>query len=209
MSSAKLADGWVGSPDGRGTLDVLWSSLLTILLCSWSVLCLNIPRHHGYWRNLAHKCLWVLFTVFFPEVITALAAEQWTSARQSVEDFNRSKFANRGFAWTTRHAFFADMGGFRLQEQPPTGSSYAPPFRDVPVNAVQIQWLADKGYIEWPNVSEDEIRDKNKADGFARLLTVVQIIWFAISCIGRAVQQLPISSLELGTIAYVFASIPT
>ncbi|KAK6435932.1 hypothetical protein LTR95_007874 [Oleoguttula sp. CCFEE 5521] len=100
------------------------------------------------------------------------------------------------------------MGGFMLRE-PHTNASVAPRFKDIPIDAVQILWLAEKGYIHWPNISEEQIRDKNKADGFARLLTVIPIVWFGISCLGRAAQRLPISSLELGTIAYVFCTIPT
>ncbi|KAK6437925.1 hypothetical protein LTR95_005873 [Oleoguttula sp. CCFEE 5521] len=141
-------------------------------------------------------------------VITALAAEQWSSARQSVADFKKSRFVQQNCIWSIMHAFFADMGGFVLREPSPN-ASLAPRFKDIPIDAVQILWLAEKGHVHWPDISEEQIRDKNKADGFARLLTVIQIVWFGISCLGHAAQRLPISCLELGTIAYVFCTIPT
>ena len=47
---------FVGSPNIRGTLDIVWSCLLTILLSSWSILCLNIPADgEGFWHRFRRK----------------------------------------------------------------------------------------------------------------------------------------------------------
>jgi hypothetical protein len=35
---------FVVSPEGRGTLDMLWSSLFTIIACTWTILHLNVPE---------------------------------------------------------------------------------------------------------------------------------------------------------------------
>jgi hypothetical protein len=50
------------------------------------------------------------------------------------------------------------MGGFIL---------VAPDYT-FPVNAEQLLYLVDKGYIEFPVVSDRDIRDRNKADLIAR-----------------------------------------
>ena len=193
-----LAQGWVNQPDGRGTIDVLWSCVITILFCSWSVLCLNIPpQGKGRYNPLLKKLRWVLFTIFAPEVVTALAADQWASARQSVEDFTK---LDHKLQWTMRHAFFADMGGFVLK---------SPDFPTFPVDAQQMHYLVANNYIPFPAVDVKDIRDKNKADDFARFITVWQTGWFAVQCIGRASQHLSLSTFELSTLAFVFCTIPT
>ena len=35
--------GWTSSPNGRGTVDIIWQCSSTIFLCCWTVLCLNVP----------------------------------------------------------------------------------------------------------------------------------------------------------------------
>ena len=194
-STVILADGWVHQPNGRGTLDILQNCLLTIFLCSWSALCLNVPaRENNRWSFLKIKINWVIFTIFFPEVVVAFSAEQWESACQCVRDFK-----NLGYPqWTMRHAFFADMGGLHLQ---------APDFPAFPIDGQQLLYLVDREYVPYPNVDEDTIRDKNKADGFARAITLVQIAWFTIQCIARMIQHLPISTFELSTLAFIFCSL--
>jgi hypothetical protein len=43
IDSSTKAQGWTPAPNNRGTIDILWSSCLTIFLCSWTALCLNLP----------------------------------------------------------------------------------------------------------------------------------------------------------------------
>ena len=52
------------------------------------------------------------------------------------------------------------MGGFVLEAED-LG-------RPVPLNAEQLFYLVKKGYIECPRITEKELRDRNKSDGFAR-----------------------------------------
>ena len=106
--------GWQSQPNVRGTIEIIYGCVATIGLCSWSCLCLNIPSPDttaaGAFLN---RFCWQIFTIVFPEVTVAIAAEQWESANQGVE-----KFRELGYdpsVWTRRHAFFADMGGVHLQ----------------------------------------------------------------------------------------------
>jgi hypothetical protein len=195
-ATAGLAHGFVQSPDGRGTIDILWSCLLTVFLCSWSVLFLNIPRKRGRGYVLRTKLKWVAFTIFLPEVLAAFAQQQWISASQSVSDFKQIN----GSKWSLRHAFFADMGGIILE---------SPDYVPFPIDAHQLHYLITNNFVERTTIDKEDIWDKNKADGFARLLTSVQVFWFALQCLGRAVQHLPISTFELSTLAFVFCTLPT
>ena len=83
--------GWVSSPKERGTIDILQSCVATVFLCTYSVLFLNIKERKTRTAAVLYKTKWVLFTIFFPEVTTAMAAEQWRSAKESVADFRRLK----------------------------------------------------------------------------------------------------------------------
>lgn len=193
--SSGLAQGWVAQPNGRGTLSILLSCITTMFLCSWSVLCLNIPEPEGRrWGFVKYKLRWQLFAIFFPEVVTSMAAEQWESANQSVQEFRRLGYPH----WTMRHAFFADMGGFVL---------HSPGFPLFPVDSEQLAYLVKKKYLQYPAIDKETIGDRNKADGFARLVTSVQITWFFIQCLVRWQQQLPLSTLEITTFATILATL--
>ena len=223
-NSDGLAPGWVPQPNSRGTLDVLESCFITIILCSWSILFLNVPAgHQGRWDIILIKARWMVFTIFFPEVVIGIAVEQWRSACQSVEDFARfekqwaadlassqpSKQISRtrtnldrlrSSPWTMRHAFFADMGGFLLD---------CPDLRPFPVDGHQIAYLIENNHLEYPEIQPRVIWDRNKADTFARFLTLIQIIWFLIQAIGRRAQYLAVSTIELTSLAFIFCTVIT
>ncbi|KUJ07719.1 uncharacterized protein LY89DRAFT_691455 [Mollisia scopiformis] len=194
--AANLTWGWVSSGNDRGTSDILWGSLSTIYLCTWTCLCLNFPRlgEEQSWRFLFYKFRWQLFAIFFPEVLVATTAEQWLSAYQSVRIFRGMGYNG----WTIRHGFYADMGGIKVA--PPD----AEPF---PVDSHQLSFLVKNNYIPMPQISSDDITAVDKADGFARLITLIQICWFSLQCIGRGIQHIGLSPLELTTIAFILCTL--
>lgn len=59
------------------------------------------------------------------------------------------------------------------------------------------------------NLSEAAIKDKAKADWFAKSLVILQISWILVSCITRTARHLPISQLEICTAAFAVLSICT
>ncbi|KAF4437471.1 hypothetical protein F53441_13032 [Fusarium austroafricanum] len=192
----ELVVGWQSTPNNRGTLDIIYSCIATIVVCSWSCVCLNIPEP-GTTRmgSFMLQLRWQLFTIFFPEVTVAIAAEQWESANQSIERFKDLGHADQ---WTRAHAFFADMGGILLK---------APEFPPFPVDSQQLAYLIERRYLEMPSISSDDIADRNKADGLARVLAVAQILWFTAQCIGRWIQGLGLCTLELSTIIFILCTL--
>lgn len=101
-----------------------------------------------------------------------------------------------------RHAFFADMGGFVLQ---PRG------WVAFPVNARQLLWLVERGYVAMPAVLDAAaaIRDKNKANGFMRLVTALQITWFCVNIAGRLGEGLALTAIEVTTVAFIYYALGT
>ena len=51
-------------------------------------------------------------------------------------------------------------------------------------------------------LTEAEIKDKGKSDWLAKSLVLLQTSWFVMQCIARAVKHLPITHLEIVTLAY-------
>ena len=50
--------------------------------------------------------------------------------------------------------------------------------------------------------TKEEIKDKGKSDWFAKSLVLLQTSWFVMQCIARAIEHLPVTHLEIVTLAY-------
>ncbi|KAF2740048.1 hypothetical protein EJ04DRAFT_604772 [Polyplosphaeria fusca] len=197
MTSNDTRQGWTSSPNGRGTFDILWSCGATIFLCCWSVLCLNVPAAaDSSWAKTQRKILIFILTLLGPEAIGITATGQYLSARQSVKDFAAAGYSD----WSIQHAFFAEMGGFVLK---------TPDWKEFPVNAKQLLWLIQRGHVPYiPPTVSSHIDDKNKVDGFMRLIMIVQILWFLVTFIARLAKGLSITALELTTVTFIYCSVP-
>lgn len=188
---------WVDQADHRGTFDIVWSTVFTMFICTYTILCLNVPAPKDtWWKILRRRIMWMGLGILGPEFVLTFAAGQWSRARQSVEDFRDSGY----IGWNIRHAFFADMGGFVLCAQG------CQPF---PLNAKQLHWLVVNGHVAYPQVPDDEIRDRSKQDTVAKLVTAFQVGYLVVQTIGRRAQDLTITALELNTLAVVVCSLMT
>ena len=58
-----------------------------------------------------------------------------------------------------------------------------------------------------PEIKENQIRDKSKADGLAKTIVVLQAGWQIIQTIARLHQNLPITLLEVNTIGHVLCAL--
>lgn len=117
---------FVVSPEGRETLDILWSSLFTIIACTWTILLLNVPeqrdgRDPGWKGDLKRglkgiwtKLEWMVLTILAPEMIVCLWADNLAHSKSELSRLK--EFADLdGVPWSLTHSRFADMGGFVLR----------------------------------------------------------------------------------------------
>jgi hypothetical protein len=89
------------------------------------------------------------------------------------------------------------------------GILLAPPDTEpFPIDSEQLAYLVESKYGKMPDLSLDEIRSLNKADGLARLVTLAQIAWFCLSCTARGSAGLGFS-LEVTTLAYILCTLHT
>ncbi|KAI0707885.1 hypothetical protein C8Q76DRAFT_816437 [Earliella scabrosa] len=117
----------------------------------------------------------------------------------------------RKYPWTLTHSYFAIMGGFVLQDpHDPPVDRYLPAWQGNGVlTEPSVRFLMDK-YPEFiPDIHVDELLDRGKADGLAKMLLTWQVLWFCLSCLNRDVQHLPLSLLEVTTIAHALCALLT
>ena len=143
---------YVTSPNTRGTLQILWSSLTAMFLCTWTIQHLNVPQQSSPITNLqiwtrrrdrfVDRLKWLFINLFTPEFLIGKAFCDRISAQQHYRVYEATAKED-GVPWSRSHCFFANMGGFVLdfdtQLEPlsglihPHGSDH---YRDTRTNAI-------------------------------------------------------------------------
>ena len=263
MSSLLFGNGtdtvhWKPNCNTRGTFDILSSCLITLFLCAWTAVNLNVPPPGSHWyQRLLRKVEWLILALLAPEVITYTAwsvcfvgspfdlcllkllctvgvqfanksrcqrldaisimqnankayklpnPPSWTeSVRKGIRKaFSRDKesvnadlestitsFVNERHSWTMTHGFYAMMGGFAIHIPKNLSKSdkFLPSNKDefwfVTVNGIRTLLSHNKDCDKIPNLSEEEIKSKSKANGFTKTLVCVQAVWFIAQCLTR------------------------
>ncbi|KAM6522766.1 hypothetical protein FALCPG4_012381 [Fusarium falciforme] len=193
--------GWKATSDDRGSLDLLWSCLVTLLLCCWVTTYPNAGSPHDKWYHpLLDKFNLAIITFLGPDFLFGIALGQYASARESVKAFKRDKHLTRGFEWKSTHAFFFDMGCVHL-----TAPDYSiADGKTFPINAEQLHYLVRHNHVEFPDLDQLEIEDRNSVDTLSRIITVFQALWFTIKELARIHKGYPITTLELTTLSFCF-----
>ncbi|KAK3323253.1 hypothetical protein B0T19DRAFT_401590 [Cercophora scortea] len=118
-------------PDGRGTFGILKSCILTLLLCVYTAIHLNIPATNDTKRWLyLRKAKWLVLAMLAPEIVVYIAwcqrqrvKELHTVATELFEELERREPPKkRTHPWTMTHSWYAYMGGFAFDARP-TGSA--------------------------------------------------------------------------------------
>lgn len=150
--------GWVPQSNDRGTLDIIVSCGLTVFLCIWTSVCPNVAApEHGKWALQRNRLYMFLLGVIGPEFVLCICMGQYAGALRNFKMFQGSGYEE----WTMKHAFLADMGGIHLRVE---GSG----MKTFPVTGRGLHFLVTKGYMSYPEISEESIKDKNKSDGLTR-----------------------------------------
>lgn len=200
MVTDTIVHGWHDRPTGRGTFDIIKTCAGTIFLLCWSSVCPNVPSpKSGFWAKFANKLCMFLLAILGPDFIFMTAMGQLNTAWRAKKAFRQNGYLH----WTLRHCFFANMGGVHLE------------FRDrkivglssFPVDCEQLLYLVQHNYMTLPEISEEDIHDRNKADELARGIAIIQVLWFTANAFGRVAQGLFLTTMELTTLAFVFQMI--
>ncbi|KAF2635646.1 hypothetical protein P280DRAFT_436914 [Massarina eburnea CBS 473.64] len=229
--------GWEAGPDTRGTLSLVWSCVITIFACTSTVLHLNVPgREDSTSLRVWRKMKWMVITILFPEFIFAKAVCDLRQALAELRDFGddiqeingktkrtlqppsgdlqidtaqemNSKVWKTVQKWTIFHSYYAQMGGLLVPNW-----SWEPSYgvlTGTVLNA-QLQWSSDSDSpLKHLVLSEKDIQDTSKADWSLKSIAVLQIAWLVLSVAVRALTGLPITQLEIATIAFAIMAILT
>ena len=189
-----LIHGWKAEPDGRGTWSILWSCLATIFICTWSVLHLSVPRRHEWWYLLLRKARWMIVTAIALEYMLFLAADNYEDAQYLAK---RLKSKGHG-DWTSTHIRFAFAGGFHFKYREPNSKRWAPE---------SLETATVSQDITCPPVSADHLKSLGRSDVVVKAIAALQIIWFVLQVIFRAISHYRVTPLEIMTVAFVLCSI--
>lgn len=74
--------GWRAQPIGRGTFQIVLSCILTLGLCVWTSIHLNVEGGMTVMDHLGHKFRMAAMALFLPETIVSEAWEEWKQTRQ-------------------------------------------------------------------------------------------------------------------------------
>jgi len=214
-SRPEAAYNFVANSDSRGTLEILWSSLVTILACTWTIQHPNVPeqrdgRHPGWigdirWglKRFRRSIKLAVITLLAPEMIVAAATNQLLVAQHACRAI-KSEFSDDNVPWSLTHSYFANMGGFVIR----VTRSHGTPDESYHLVAGDLITLRRHGHVTLlPDLTEEQIHDCSKADPVLKALAVTQIIWSIAQVITRATRQLAISLLELSVVAFAICGV--
>lgn len=108
----------------------------------------------------------------------------------------------RSNVWTPTHSHYALMGGYAISNL--SASSNILPNRQTRLSLTPsaLLFLAKHHPDLIPDLTEEEILDKSKANSLAKAIICIQASWFCIQCILRLAGGLSISLLELNTFGH-------
>lgn len=115
---------FVQSPNVRGTLDIVWSCVSLLLICTWSILHLNVPiqstprnkkqSYNRTTRRLARKFGWMAMNVMSPEWAMGKAWSDYRTVSDNMATF-KCIAEQDDVPWSQAHSHLANMGGFVLK----------------------------------------------------------------------------------------------
>ena len=174
-----------------------------------------------------HRLPLFVCALLLPEYMLVWAIRQFIRARKvakgefelwgkilSIPGILSKSLLERGLSMT--HGFFIIMGGFHLFEHGSveTGNSDEAILQgdDIPLHPLAAGDLygddtyqfirADIDFTSFTVPAKEEIEDKGKSDWFAKSLVLLQTSWFVMQFLARAIERLPVTHLEIVTLAY-------
>ncbi|KAG1895025.1 uncharacterized protein F5891DRAFT_960705 [Suillus fuscotomentosus] len=180
-----------GSPSSSHTRtlwDIIWSCIATLFACTWTAIHPNIPgMDEGRMTIFFRRLFIMVLALIAPELMVTWATIQFLSALDTFKEFN----------WTTVHGFFAWMGGFTL---------YCDNKPRVALTPKELVDLIKEEYVDIPDIVEADIEGRSKGDALSKGVAILQLGWFILQLVARYIQHLPVTLLEIDTLAVVCLS---
>ena len=162
-----------------------------------------------------HRLLLFVCALLVPEYVLAWAIRQYLRAREIARDnegeldtsklncYQCNSLLDR--RWSMTHGFFIIMGGFHLfkhSSKEKSGTQSISQEDDDSLHPLLASDLTHDDIYSFAMPTEAEIKDKGKSDWLTKSLVLLQTSWFVMQCIARAIKHLPVTHLEIVTLAY-------
>ncbi|KAJ6509807.1 hypothetical protein DFH09DRAFT_1374632 [Mycena vulgaris] len=172
----------------RRLFDIIWGCLTTIFACTWVSVHPNVPPPGQSWlARLWRRLRMMLMAVIAPEVMVGFAARQLLVAWRF----------SRKFKVPLTHGFFFSMGGFVLQTGHPITT----------MDQLEDPIFGEQYQKEICGVKAEDIMDKSKGDALSKGIALTQGLWFITQCLARVHQHLPVTELEVATLAFAVVNV--
>lgn len=96
--------------------------------------------------------------------------------------------------------FYFDLSCTEESTRPSTG------IRDTPTPAA-FQYIMQNFPDIIPDISEESITDCVRSSGLSKAILMVQVGWFCFNCASRLIENLPLTLLEVATVAHCFCTL--
>jgi hypothetical protein len=208
---------WEAEPATRGTYTLLSTCVITLTLCVWSSVHLNLPgNNRDCCSKFSRRLGWIICGLLAPEYLILTAWSQRQTAKRIFKEIEvifpnscigkddpEHQVLPRQHPWTMTHSFWAVMGGIAVD----VGNSETFVSRRCTLTAEGISLLLKHEPQLLPDISVEEVKDKSKGGAFSKFRACIQATWFCLSCIARISENLPISMLELNTFAHALCTV--
>ncbi|KAJ7059206.1 hypothetical protein C8F01DRAFT_1059245 [Mycena amicta] len=196
----------------RRLFDIVWGCLATVFACIWVSIHPNIPpppppalpKGASLWRQakwrlidsqgpLRSRLKLMLVGLLAPELIAGFAARQLIMAWEISKSHPIVTFAQID---SEDAEVSNDMLSVTVKSTDLLPDSEAKRSETKTLRAIQ-------------RITEAAIQDKSKGDAFSKGIAFFQGLWFVMQCIARTAQHLPLTELEVATLAFAVVNILT
>ncbi|KAI5812376.1 hypothetical protein BZA77DRAFT_253280 [Pyronema omphalodes] len=203
---------WVAQPPYRGTWGILYSCTITLGLCVYTAIHINVPAPNDSQTKIwIRKIKWMLLALIAPEFVVSTAWLQFVSARNIHKKLNehvmqQENNRRKEGQYDLMMGYYIAMGGCstRLQhgallqdnnERGLTRTLTPEDMVELAVNDVFIR------------VDPKQIEDKSKADILAKFLVCFQVFWMLVETSARKLSGYPLALLEVHVFVHVVCAL--
>ncbi|KAF9030395.1 hypothetical protein BJ165DRAFT_1358855 [Panaeolus papilionaceus] len=173
----------------RSLFSIIWGCATTLFACTYVAIHPNVSFNETGTVVLARRMGLAMAMILTPELVVYWALQQRLLAH-SLCIMHEDK------GWTLRHAFFLIMGGFSYYDESGTERT---------LDYTTLKYLHASEKLQWPTaeiISEDEIKDRSKADAVTKIIVLIHILWFCIQYLTRLIIHMEVLELESAIFAY-------
>ncbi|OCK91854.1 uncharacterized protein K441DRAFT_615578 [Cenococcum geophilum 1.58] len=212
---------WVAGPKTRGTLSLVFSCVITLFLCVWTTVHVNIePPESEFNPTLARfipikalktnnkllkflakrsirKLGWGCVTLIVPEGVMAIAAYERKIASLLRDEVNEIIGRDK---WDMPLGYYAIMGGFVIPR-----ADYEDATKQ---HNGKVESASPSSKPDLITITSAQVQDKGNANSLAKVLVAWQALWMIVQIIGRRAEApgIPVTLLELHTCLHSFCA---